>query len=105
LFARLPRASRSIPFPYTTLFRADSLGEPGRGAHRPVTADHARVVRVGVEHLGGIGTDGVSLQDELLEADSEDVAEVEDEKQHDRSEEHTSELQSRFDLVCRLLLE
>src|SRR5699024_11306804 len=24
--------------------------------------------------------------------------------QHDRSEEHTSELQSRFDLVCRLLL-
>src|SRR5207249_7430788 len=27
------------------------------------------------------------------------------EKQRDRSEEHTSELQSRFDLVCRLLLE
>ena len=25
--------------------------------------------------------------------------------QHTRSEEHTSELQSRFDLVCRLLLE
>src|SRR5699024_12143551 len=25
--------------------------------------------------------------------------------EHDRSEEHTSELQSRFDLVCRLLLE
>src|SRR5437868_7757148 len=25
--------------------------------------------------------------------------------QHQRSEEHTSELQSRFDLVCRLLLE
>src|SRR5699024_4434240 len=28
-----------------------------------------------------------------------------DKKQHNRSEEHTSELQSRFDLVCRLLLE
>src|SRR5207249_7420516 len=28
-----------------------------------------------------------------------------DEKQIERSEEHTSELQSRFDLVCRLLLE
>src|SRR5437868_9776112 len=26
-------------------------------------------------------------------------------RQHNRSEEHTSELQSRFDLVCRLLLE
>src|SRR5699024_11653080 len=30
---------------------------------------------------------------------------VEDKIQLDRSEEHTSELQSRFDLVCRLLLE
>src|SRR6266704_7185348 len=28
-----------------------------------------------------------------------------DHQHHDRSEEHTSELQSRFDLVCRLLLE
>src|SRR5699024_11822968 len=28
-----------------------------------------------------------------------------DELHHNRSEEHTSELQSRFDLVCRLLLE
>src|SRR5437868_12548394 len=28
-----------------------------------------------------------------------------DDRQHERSEEHTSELQSRFDLVCRLLLE
>src|SRR5699024_11905881 len=28
-----------------------------------------------------------------------------DQREHERSEEHTSELQSRFDLVCRLLLE
>src|SRR5699024_12342429 len=28
-----------------------------------------------------------------------------DDKENERSEEHTSELQSRFDLVCRLLLE
>src|SRR5699024_12130048 len=30
---------------------------------------------------------------------------AEEEHEHERSEEHTSELQSRFDLVCRLLLE
>src|SRR5437868_11250145 len=33
------------------------------------------------------------------------AAVVEPTPQHPRSEEHTSELQSRFDLVCRLLLE
>src|SRR5699024_10827366 len=34
-----------------------------------------------------------------------DAGEVEQVAQEERSEEHTSELQSRFDLVCRLLLE
>src|SRR5207249_2698582 len=40
--------------------------------------------------------DGFSLGDDVL---------VLGELREDRSEEHTSELQSRFDLVCRLLLE
>src|SRR5699024_11375760 len=40
-----------------------------------------------------IGDDGTSL---VIHADADD---------YKRSEEHTSELQSRFDLVCRLLLE
>src|SRR5438067_13919201 len=39
----------------------------------------------------------VALRD--LEAEREDMPKIR------RSEEHTSELQSRFDLVCRLLLE
>src|SRR5699024_11749289 len=44
-----------------------------------------------------------SLQDNYI--DSEDQLQLLAEKINDRSEEHTSELQSRFDLVCRLLLE
>src|SRR5207249_11372562 len=41
--------------------------------------------------------------EERVETDSDDRVDGRDEQQ--RSEEHTSELQSRFDLVCRLLLE
>src|SRR5699024_779033 len=42
---------------------------------------------------------------EYLEEVQEKVTVTEEEVQQKRSEEHTSELQSRFDLVCRLLLE
>src|SRR2546421_5652920 len=38
-------------------------------------------------------------------ADRADAADHDDDEGEDRSEEHTSELQSRSDLVCRLLLE
>src|SRR3989449_2669789 len=71
------RPPRSTLFPYTTLFRSHRSG----GRH--TFALHARgVVR------------------RLLRTNSYDVV-VED----IRSEEHTSELQSRLHLVCRLLLE
>src|SRR3989440_3300094 len=72
------RPPRSTLFPYTTLFRssdARDVGQRGLEQHRAVGA---RDIRHG-EPL-----------DRRLEA---------------RSEEHTSELQSRSDLVCRLLLE
>src|SRR5690349_23006468 len=69
------RPPRSTLFPYTTLFRSLSAALPG------VAAAHTELPVIGVPisagTLGGI----------------------------DRSEEHTSELQSRRDLVCRLLLE
>src|SRR5438105_5573161 len=80
------RPPRSTLFPYTTLFR------PGRQGLRPCPRD-ARPVLLGTRRSradppargrGGKGK-GASL--------------------HARSEEHTSELQSRVDLVCRLLLE
>src|SRR5699024_11320126 len=49
------------------------------------------------------------LEDEDLEDEVEELVEeepmVEEVVEVERSEEHTSELQSRFDLVCRLLLE
>src|SRR5438034_2780006 len=76
------RPPRSTLFPYTTLFRSES--------------EHASVCGVGLGTIGapmaefflgrGIPTYGCDL-DPI------------------RSEEHTSELQSHSDLVCRLLLE
>src|SRR5690554_7686223 len=82
----IPRTTRSTLFPYTTLFRSRRVR--GRGAwghaHRTLPAAAAKrgppAVRVPSRDSGG-------------EADSL------------RSEEHTSELQSRPHLVCRLLLE
>src|SRR3712207_8771161 len=79
------RPPRSTLFPYTTLFR--STTESGAVA---VTADQVGTVdERGVFAVGGAGvfTRQFTLQ------------------QVERSEEHTSELQSRQYLVCRLLLE
>src|SRR5699024_12524388 len=71
------RPPRSPLFPYTTLFR--SVGRRSlRQRHRPVRRRSLRRHRRLL--LCGLAKRG-------------------------RSEEHTSELQSRFDLVCRLLLE
>src|SRR5438132_2371547 len=69
------RPPRSTLFPYTTLFRS----------HRPSRA---------VDREGGprLAQGGVRLEADGREGPA-------------RSEEHTSELQSHSDLVCRLLLE
>src|SRR3989442_2442692 len=75
------RPPRSTLFPYTTLFR--STFRPGAVAH-PFPA-------------GGRGGDDLLLREEAL-GPLEEVGQR-------RSEEHTSELQSRPHLVCRLLLE
>src|SRR5690349_23891807 len=76
------RPPRSTLFPYTTLFRssAPATTSSGRSAATPATARPVRrtALRVSPRSLHG---------------------------GHQRSEEHTSELQSRRDLVCRLLLE
>src|SRR3712207_7951603 len=84
------RPPRSTLFPYTTLFRSHRLPEgapPGRAQEQEVGA-------VGDGHV----EDGVG-----------DVARHAVEQPQGnpglRSEEHTSELQSRQYLVCRLLLE
>src|SRR2546422_8401895 len=83
------RPPRSTLFPYTTLFRslvvADHPAECG-GHAEPGEADR---------HVRG-GAAGVDVEPFAVAQPAAAVG---------RSEEHTSELQSRLHLVCRLLLE
>src|SRR5699024_11447564 len=91
--------------PYTTLFRSYPEPESGMeetedpsGTPSPVEAPVDTVP--GGSNSGGI-EESVETGEETALADesSENT-----EGTVERSEEHTSELQSRFDLVCRLLL-
>src|SRR5260221_2854220 len=75
------RPPRSTLFPYTTLFRSHRRGPPGPVGGRPGPAQPGNASPVSPPTL----PPGVRLRA--------------------RSEEHTSELQSHSDLVCRLLLE
>src|SRR2546429_6770286 len=72
------RPPRSTLFPYTTLFRS----RPGPLEQRPDGGRQLQAGRLGRQ---------LERRPEL--------------EHHRRSEEHTSELQSRLHLVCRLLLE
>src|SRR3712207_8613213 len=84
------RPPRSTLFPYTTLFR--SYGRAGAAAY-PEVADSLAYHRIGLGQPEPLGLD---LPRDAPELREEVVV---------RSEEHTSELQSRQYLVCRLLLE
>src|SRR3712207_8617112 len=80
------RPPRSTLFPYTTLFRSVRLAERFRPEGQDFIVGQIR---------NGLGRDprgGIVEPDELSDT-------------RGRSEEHTSELQSRQYLVCRLLLE
>src|SRR3712207_7554088 len=95
-FLMIRRPPRSTLFPYTTLFRsiAGVLARPLRvdQLRQPLLLVARRVGAAGVELLVAgdeVGSGG-------REPRHEDLL---------RSEEHTSELQSRQYLVCRLLLE
>src|SRR3712207_8561732 len=86
------RPPRSTLFPYTTLFRSRNLGLP---EHELV-----RISPPGSRHLRGLAFGEKAWAD--LAAEGRKVYLF---APKDRSEEHTSELQSRQYLVCRLLLE
>src|SRR2546430_6004984 len=79
------RPPRSTLFPYTTLFRS-CTGRPAPGSSRRMPRARFPVPAEGTAAgiTGRVGGRGVRV---------------------DRSEEHTSELQSQSNLVCRLLLE
>src|SRR3712207_7401045 len=86
------RPPRSTLFPYTTLFRSHRLAEV---AERDVQV-RVRLLDPGQDRArGGVGP-VVTRGGEVDDADLVGAL---------RSEEHTSELQSRQYLVCRLLLE
>src|SRR3712207_9528882 len=87
-FLMIRRPPRSTLFPYTTLFR--SRAEP---ALAPGGAAAGAELRGRVP--AGDGGEGAQPRHGLVRGDRQGV----------RSEEHTSELQSRQYLVCRLLLE
>src|SRR2546429_4255163 len=72
-FLMIRRPPRSTLFPYTTLFRSQTVVS----VKNPMGSGISRLLHVADEGLAFV----------------------------DRSEEHTSELQSRLHLVCRLLLE
>src|SRR3712207_6880971 len=90
------RPPRSTLFPYTTLFRSSGCGAPtdDPGVRGPLSV-------VGERQRERPGAVGVLREDE----DVGPVRVREPQGRADRSEEHTSELQSRQYLVCRLLLE
>src|SRR5699024_12883753 len=87
---RIARTPLPILFPYTTLFRS-VVGAGGLGS--PIIQ---YLAAAGVGHLAVIYFD-------ILEIHNLNRQVIH--KERERSEEHTSELQSRLDIVCRLLLE
>src|SRR5206468_5117571 len=89
----------STLFPYTTLFRSV---QPWRALRSPCTAAWPKSPSHRVQPAGL----GKNLAKLLLRRSHDAPAEgVSPDFSQARSEEHTSELQSRSDLVCRLLLE
>src|SRR5438034_7825878 len=82
----LRRPPRSTLFPYTTLFRSIAAAAKGFGPKASSSGENLSVLAAS-------------------DAGQERVRDVRLKPDATRSEEHTSELQSHSDLVCRLLLE
>src|SRR5947208_6373999 len=95
----IPRPPRSTLFPYTTLFRSHELARKfGQDAPKGKIPAHWLPNRWGQNWPGMV--EGVDMDAPFKGKTKEYITE-----QAERSEEHTSELQSPDHLVCRLLLE
>src|SRR5260221_8107429 len=88
------RPPRSTLFPYTTLFRSQLARIRNSGAVVVVDLNGTRISRVPAPGQAEFPVSAVR-------AEQRDPGPIE----INRSEEHTSELQSHSDIVCRLLLE
>src|SRR5256885_9149239 len=86
------RPPRSSLFPYPPLFRSQAKNEFYRDDEE-MALDFAAALNAEAHELAAAGADVIQLDEPWLRNDPE------------RSEEHTSELQSPCNLVCRLLLE
>src|SRR5256885_11881266 len=92
-------------FPYTPLFRSDAARDDALGEVARVVLQ--RLDRAGLEHLDVVVVDRGRLGEDLLLCQGRQQTRLADAPGPllARSEEHTSELQSPCNLVCRLLLE
>src|SRR2546422_6458620 len=99
------RPPRSTLFPYPPLFRSLGLVSGPNGFQGPITkTGDSRAGRLLVEEswlYGPYRGPGATLRNRMMELASLPVRHRAD--LGNRSEEHTSELQSRLHLVCRLL--
>src|SRR2546426_4761639 len=95
-FLMIRRPPRSTLFPYTTLFRSPDAGALEHLRHRVGRGHQQAFARAGEAGVVDGGRRGV--REIRLDRDAARARPL-------RSEEHTSELQSPCNLVCRLLLE
>src|SRR5260370_2355908 len=93
-FLMIRRPPRSTLFPYTTLFRSETANS--RSAEWSSNLNPGRGNNMVVLVIGGTGYIGSHAARALQRSGHTPLI---------RSEEHTSELQSHLNLVCRLLLE
>src|SRR5207248_9091301 len=100
------RRTRRIPlFPYTTLFRSSAMGMGGRGA-KPAPKPKGGVITETItltdtgERKPMFGLEARHIKTVVVRQPGDGACET---RGTTRSEEHTSELQSPYDLVCRLL--
>src|SRR5437868_10320155 len=96
-----PPTPRSTLFPYTTLFRSgNGVNKPRLNGSTRFSDSCLNAFNPGVRRKNRLGR-----RERLENSSTVQSGSMSNEAEPWRSEEHTSELQSRFDLVCRLLLE
>src|SRR3712207_9397507 len=99
------RPPRSTLFPYTTLFRSFGglVSETfAFDAHRSQPESACQLHHIGEPHAAWRAFADQQTEVVVLRRPDRQVSAIVQHKQHDRSEAHTSELQSRQYLICRL---